>query len=459
MVINNTNHNDTIIAPSTPIGTSALSIIRLSGKNSIILTNKIFKSKNLLKVDSHTLHYGRIVFENEVIDEVVISIFKAPKSFTKENVVEISCHGSPFIIEKIISIFLNLGAKMAKHGEFTLRAFLNGNIDLSQAEAVADLISSNSKNSHKIAISHIKGNFSKKINELREELINFSSLIELELDFSEEDVEFANRKKLLITINKIIDFSNHLIDSYDSNNVLKNGVEIVIAGKPNVGKSTILNTLIDEDKAIVSSIPGTTRDIIEDTINIGGNIVRFIDTAGIRRATNKIEKIGINKAIKRAKNASIILYIFDLYQETIESIKNQISSKLLKDKNVILIGNKSDLKIKDNILNFFNKNELRIISSKKSNDIKALLDVIDNNIKRNIFKPESSISVNQRHYSSLIKVNKSIENVKRNLEEKSNTDLIALDIKYSLSYLGEITGEITNDDVLSNIFSKFCIGK
>jgi tRNA modification GTPase len=458
-VINNTNHNDTIIAPSTPIGTSALSIIRLSGKNSIILTNKIFKSKNLLKVDSHTLHYGRIVFENEVIDEVVISIFKAPKSFTKENVVEISCHGSPFIIEKIISIFLNLGAKMAKHGEFTLRAFLNGNIDLSQAEAVADLISSNSKNSHKIAISHIKGNFSKKINELREELINFSSLIELELDFSEEDVEFANRKKLLITINKIIDFSNHLIDSYDSNNVLKNGVEIVIAGKPNVGKSTILNTLIDEDKAIVSSIPGTTRDIIEDTINIGGNIVRFIDTAGIRRATNKIEKIGINKAIKRAKNASIILYIFDLYQETIESIKNQISSKLLKDKNVILIGNKSDLKIKDNILNFFNKNELRIISSKKSNDIKALLDVIDNNIKRNIFKPESSISVNQRHYSSLIKVNKSIENVKRNLEEKSNTDLIALDIKYSLSYLGEITGEITNDDVLSNIFSKFCIGK
>ena len=221
-MINNTNHNDTIIAPSTPIGTSALSIIRLSGKNSIILTNKIFKNKNLLKVDSHTLHYGRIVFKNEVIDEVVISIFRAPKSFTKENVVEISCHGSPFIIEKIISIFLSLGARMAKHGEFTLRAFLNGNIDLSQAEAVADLISSNSKNSHKIAINHIKGNFSKKINELREELINFSSLIELELDFSEEDVEFANREKLLITINKIIDFSNHLINSYDSNNVLKN---------------------------------------------------------------------------------------------------------------------------------------------------------------------------------------------------------------------------------------------
>ena len=451
--------NDTIIAPSTPIGVSAISVIRISGKNSILLSNKVFKNKDLLKVNSHTLHYGSIVYKSEIIDEVVISIFKAPKSFTKENVVEISCHGSPFIIEKIISIFLILGARMANHGEFTLRAFLNGNIDLSQAEAVADLISSNSKNSHRIAINHIKGNFSKKINELREELINFSSLIELELDFSEEDVEFANRKKLLITINKIIDFSNHLIDSYDSNNVLKNGVEIVIAGKPNVGKSTILNTLIDEDKAIVSSIPGTTRDIIEDTINIGGNIVRFIDTAGIRRATNKIEKIGINKAIKRAKNASIILYIFDLYQETIESIKNQISSKLLKDKNVILIGNKSDLKIKDNILNFFNKNELRIISSKKSNDIKALLDVIDNNIKRNIFKPESSISVNQRHYSSLIKVNKSIENVKRNLEEKSNTDLIALDIKYSLSYLGEITGEITNDDVLSNIFSKFCIGK
>ena len=451
--------NDTIIAPSTPIGVSAISVIRISGKNSILLSNKVFKNKDLLKVNSHTLHYGSIVYKREIIDEVVISIFKAPKSFTKENVVEISCHGSPFIIEKIISIFLILGARMANHGEFTLRAFLNGNIDLSQAEAVADLISSNSKNSHRIAINHIKGNFSKKINELREELINFSSLIELELDFSEEDVEFANREKLLITINKILDFSNYLIDSYDSNNVLKKGIEVVIAGKPNVGKSTILNALINDDKAIVSSIPGTTRDLIEDTITIGGNIIRFIDTAGIRKATNKIEKIGIDKAFNKAKNASIILYIFDLYNETLNSIKTQMSSEILKNKNVILIGNKSDLRIKDKILNFFIYNNLKIISTKKLNYIESLLDVINNNIKKNLFKQESSISINQRHYSSLIKVKKSVENVKKNIQTKSNTDLIALDIKYSLSYLGEITGEITNDDVLSNIFSKFCIGK
>ena len=451
--------NDTIIAPSTPIGVSAISVIRISGKNSILLSNKVFKNKDLLKVNSHTLHYGSIVYKSEIIDEVVISIFKAPKSFTKENVVEISCHGSPFIIEKIISIFLILGARMANHGEFTLRAFLNGNIDLSQAEAVADLISSNSKNSHRIAINHIKGNFSKKINELREELINFSSLIELELDFSEEDVEFANREKLLITINKILDFSNYLIDSYDSNNVLKKGIEVVIAGKPNVGKSTILNALINDDKAIVSSIPGTTRDLIEDTITIGGNIIRFIDTAGIRKATNKIEKIGIDKAFNKAKNASIILYIFDLYNETLNSIKTQMSSEILKNKNVILIGNKSDLRIKDKILNFFIYNNLKIISTKKLNYIESLLDVINNNIKKNLFKQESSISINQRHYSSLIKVKKSVENVKKNIQTKSNTDLIALDIKYSLSYLGEITGEITNDDVLSNIFSKFCIGK
>ena len=451
--------NDTIIAPSTPIGVSAISVIRISGKNSILLSNKVFKNKDLSKVNSHTLHYGSIVYKSEIIDEVVISIFKAPKSFTKENVVEISCHGSPFIIEKIISIFLILGARMANHGEFTLRAFLNGNIDLSQAEAVADLISSNSKNSHRIAINHIKGNFSKKINELREELINFSSLIELELDFSEEDVEFANREKLLITINKILDFSNYLIDSYDSNNVLKKGIEVVIAGKPNVGKSTILNALINDDKAIVSSIPGTTRDLIEDTITIGGNIIRFIDTAGIRKATNKIEKIGIDKAFNKAKNASIILYIFDLYNETLNSIKTQMSSEILKNKNVILIGNKSDLRIKDKILNFFINNNLKIISTKKLNYIESLLDVINNNIKKNLFKQESSISINQRHYSSLIKVKKSVENVKKNIQTKSNTDLIALDIKYSLSYLGEITGEITNDDVLSNIFSKFCIGK
>ena len=393
-------NNDTIIAPSTPYGLSAVSLIRLSGKKSISLTNKIFLNKDLNKVKSHTVHFGTIKYNNSIIDEVLVSIFKSPRSYTKENVVEISCHGSPYITNKIISIFIKLGVRIANKGEFTFRSFLNGNMDLSQAEAVADLISSNSKNSHKIALNHVRGNFSKKIQELRNELIDFSSLIELELDFSEEDVEFANRDKLSNTVNKILEYSKYLIDSYDATNVLKNGIEVVISGKPNVGKSTILNALINEEKAIVSSIPGTTRDIIEDTITIGGNIVRFFDTAGIRKAKNKIEKIGVNKGIEKAKNASIIIYIFDL-----------------------------------------------------------LIDTIDLNINKNIIRSESSISINQRHYDSLSKVKKAMENVKKNLKGKSNTDLIALDIKYSLSYLGEITGEITNDDVLSNIFSKFCIGK
>ena len=453
------NIYDTIVAQSTAYGESAIAIIRLTGKDAIKIANKVFPNKDLNKVKSHTIHFGDIIHKDEVIDEVLVSVFKAPNSYTKENLIEISCHGSSYIIKKIITITINLGARIANKGEFTFRSFINGNMDLSQAEAVADIISSNSKNSHKLAINHIKGVFSIKIKELRKDLIDFSSLLELELDFSEEDVEFANRKKLNETVNEIIDYSDIIIDSFKLNNVIKDGINVIILGKPNVGKSTILNALLNDEKAIISDIPGTTRDIIEDTITIGGNIVRFIDTAGIRNTIDKIEKIGIEKALKKTKEASIILYIIDLNVSNIKSIKSELESKFLKNKNVLIIGNKGDLKIKDEVKTYFKNKKHLIISGIKEKDILKLKKLIENYINLNLIREESSIMINERHYQLLKKVKNSLINVKNNIKNKSNTDLLAMDVKYALNYLGEITGEITNDEILGNIFSRFCIGK
>ena len=453
------NIYDTIVAQSTAYGESAIAIIRLTGKDAIKIANKVFPNKDLNKVKSHTIHFGDIIHKDEVIDEVLVSVFKAPNSYTKENLIEISCHGSSYIIKKIITITINLGARIANKGEFTFRSFINGNMDLSQAEAVADIISSNSKNSHKLAINHIKGVFSNKIKELRKDLIDFSSLLELELDFSEEDVEFANRKKLNETVNEIIDYSDIIIDSFKLNNVIKDGINVIILGKPNVGKSTILNALLNDEKAIISDIPGTTRDIIEDTITIGGNIVRFIDTAGIRNTIDKIEKIGIEKALKKTKEASIILYIIDLNVSNLKSVKSELESKFLKDKNILIIGNKGDLKIKDDVKTYFKNKKHLIISGIKEKDILKLKKLIENYINLNLIREESSIMINERHYQLLKKVKNSLINVKNNIKNKSNTDLLAMDVKYALNYLGEITGEITNDEILGNIFSRFCIGK
>ena len=453
------NIYDTIVAQSTAYGESAIAIIRLTGKDAIKIANKVFPNKDLNKVKSHTIHFGDIIHKDEVIDEVLVSVFKAPNSYTKENLIEISCHGSSYIIKKIITITINLGARIANKGEFTFRSFINGNMDLSQAEAVADIISSNSKNSHKLAINHIKGVFSNKIKELRKDLIDFSSLLELELDFSEEDVEFANRKKLNETVNEIIDYSDIIIDSFKLNNVIKDGINVIILGKPNVGKSTILNALLNDEKAIISDIPGTTRDIIEDTITIGGNIVRFIDTAGLRNTIDKIEKIGIEKALKKTKEASIILYIIDLNVSNIKSVKSELESKFLKDKNILIIGNKGDLKIKDDVKTYFKNKKHLIISGIKEKDVLKLKKLIENYINLNLIREESSIMINERHYQLLKKVKNSLINVKNNIKNKSNTDLLAMDVKYALNYLGEITGEITNDEILGNIFSRFCIGK
>ncbi|MAR16600.1 MAG: tRNA uridine-5-carboxymethylaminomethyl(34) synthesis GTPase MnmE [Flammeovirgaceae bacterium] len=451
--------NDTIVAQSTPQGEGAIGIIRLSGKDSIKIINKLFPSKDLSIVKSHTIHYGNLEYKNSIIDEVLVSVFIEPNSYTRENIVEISCHGSSFIIKKILSITVELGARIADKGEFTFRSFLSGNIDLSQAEAVSDLISSNSENSHKMAINHIKGVFSKKIKQLRKDLINLSSLLELELDFSEEDVEFANRDKLETLLDEIVSFNNMLLDSYKLNNVIKDGINVLILGKPNVGKSTILNSLLEDDKAIISDIPGTTRDVLEDTITIGGNLLRFIDTAGIRDTNDKIEKIGIKKALQQVEKAALILYVIDLENSSSKSIQSELDSNFLKNKNIIIVGNKNDLKIKKEVNEYFINNSLIQISAQKNEDIINLKNSLNSFIKENLVNSDSSIMINERHFAALNNVNKSIFNVKKNLKNKSNTDLLALDIKYALTHLGEITGEISNDEVLGNIFSKFCIGK
>ena len=453
------NLNDTIVAQSTPQGKGAIGIIRLSGKNSITIINSIFPSKDLSKEKSHTIHFGNIEYENDIIDEVLVSIFKEPKSYTKENIVEISCHGSNYIIKKILSITVELGARVANRGEFTFRSFLNGNIDLSQAEAVSDLISSNSENSHKMAINHIKGVFSNKIKELRKDLINLSSLLELELDFSEEDVEFANREQLENLLDEILSFNNLLLDSYKLNNVIKDGINVLILGKPNVGKSTILNGLLEEDKAIISDIPGTTRDVLEDTITIGGNLIRFIDTAGIRKTDDKIEKIGIEKALNQIEKAALILYVFDLNKTNVNSLERELNNNLYNKKHVIYIGNKGDLNVSKEVDLYFSNKKLKKISANNNNDINKLKNHINNYITKNLVSSDSSIMINERHYASLTNVNTSINNVKKNLKNKSNIDLLALDIKYALNHLGEITGEISNEEILGNIFSKFCIGK
>ena len=419
----------------------------------------MFPSKDLSKEKSHTIHFGNIEYENDIIDEVLVSIFKEPKSYTKENIVEISCHGSNYIIKKILSITVELGARVANRGEFTFRSFLNGNIDLSQAEAVSDLISSNSENSHKMAINHIKGVFSNKIKELRKDLINLSSLLELELDFSEEDVEFANREQLENLLDEILSFNNLLLDSYKLNNVIKDGINVLILGKPNVGKSTILNGLLEEDKAIISDIPGTTRDVLEDTITIGGNLIRFIDTAGIRKTDDKIEKIGIEKALNQIEKASLILYVFDLNKTNVDALERELNNDLFNKKHIIYIGNKGDLKVSKEVDLYFSNKKLKKISANNNNDINKLKNHINNYITKNLVSSDSSIMINERHYASLTNVNTSINNVKKNLKNKSNIDLLALDIKYALNHLGEITGEISNEEILGNIFSKFCIGK
>ena len=452
--------NDTIVALATPQGVGAIAVIRLSGNDAIKITNEVFKGKDLEKQASHTIHFGTIRDGEKIIDEVLVSIFVAPKSFTKENVVEISTHGSSYIVNQVIKLLIRHGARPAKPGEFTQRAFLHGQFDLAQAEAVADLIHSDSETSHQAAISQMRGGFSSEIQKLRNELIHFASMIELELDFGEEDVEFASRNELRVLVEKLLREVELLVSSFDLGNVIKNGVPTVIAGKPNAGKSTLLNALLNEEKAIVSEIAGTTRDFIEDEINIGGVIFRFIDTAGLRETTDIIEAIGVSRTQEKMKTASLILYLFDLTDTDMVEINRDINKLENQGVPFVKVANKIDKASPQFVDELKSKHPDTIfISAGQKQNLEDLKSRILELVNLDKFRTGNTIVTNIRHYDSLVKTRQSLLDVLEGLDRQITNDFLAMDIRRSLHYLGEITGEITTDDLLANIFSKFCIGK
>ena len=450
----NYKRKDTIFALATGSGLGAIAIIRVSGSEAINICKKVF-SKNIADVKSHTIHFGTINNKVDVIDEVLLSIFRNPHSFTGEDVIEISCHGSVFIQQQILQLLTKNGARMANPGEFTLRAFTNGKMDLSQAEAVADLIASESKKAHQIAINQMRGGFSDDLKKLREQLINFASLIELELDFSEEDVEFANREQFNELLLLIKEKLKKLIDSFQLGNVIKNGIPVAILGAPNVGKSTLLNAVVNEDRAIVSEIAGTTRDTIEDVINIEGMQFRFIDTAGLRDTKDTIEKIGIQKALEKAEKAKVIIYLLDATTDFKAQEKEIGKIKKLQNKMIVVV-NKTDLN--PNICETLKKKNYLFISAKNKDGIKDLTNTLISIIDTNLSSDETIIS-NSRHQEELSKTLVEIIAVIQGLNNDISGDLLAINIRQALYHLGLITGEVTTDDLLGNIFSKFCIGK
>ena len=466
-------YNDSIVALATPSGAGAIAIIRISGEDAIAIGNSVFKSikgKDLTQQKSHTLHLGHVIDNQKTLDEVLVSIFKGPHSYTGENTIEISCHGSTYIQQQIIQLLLRKGCRMANPGEFTLRAFLNGKLDLSQAEAVADLISSDNEASHQIAMQQMRGGFSNEIAKLREELLNFASLIELELDFAEEDVAFADRAQFHELLNRIEFVLKRLIDSFAVGNVIKNGIPVAIVGEPNVGKSTLLNALLNEERAIVSHIAGTTRDTIEDELVIGGIGFRFIDTAGIRETEDVVESIGIRKTFEKIEQAQVVLFLIDSLQLImdnensvkiqIEKIRNQFPLKPL-----IVVTNKIDKldskqrKQFDNQLSIINYQLLIEISAKNKTGIEELKNQLLSFVNTGALRNNETIVTNTRHYDSLLKALEEIQKVKFGLETKLSSDLMAIDIKEALYHFGMITGQVTNDELLGNIFANFCIGK
>ncbi len=461
-------NNDIICAISTPQGNGAIAIVRLSGYESIALIDKLYFSpkegKRLIDQQSHTIHFGILKDGDKLVDEVVISLYKNPNSYTGEDLVEISCHGSEYLQQQILQLLIRFGARLAKPGEFTLRAFLNGKMDLSQAEAVADLIASSSASSHKVAIEQMRGGFSNEIAGLRDRLLHFISLLELELDFSEEDVEFADRNQLNDLLNTIQELINKLLKSFDLGNVIKNGVPVAIVGHTNVGKSTLLNRILNEEKAIVSEIAGTTRDVIEDVINIEGVSFRFIDTAGIRETADTIETIGIERTYERISKASIVLLLVDAIEDTyaIEKAIKTVESKLGKsDKKLIVVVNKIDqAKVSYNFDELLRENDVVVkISAKTGENVDTLIQELLSVVNLKALNQNEVIVTNTRHYEALAKASESLQRAIDGLNTGITGDFLAQDIRETLHYLGEITGEITTDEVLGNIFKNFCIGK
>ncbi|MBS1689461.1 MAG: tRNA uridine-5-carboxymethylaminomethyl(34) synthesis GTPase MnmE [Bacteroidetes bacterium] len=454
--------NETIVALATPPGEGAIGIIRLSGKEAIAIADKIFKGKRLAAQQSHTIHFGKIADGDKIIDEVVISLYKGPRSYTGEDVVEISCHGSQYVLQQVIDLCIKNGAHMAKPGEFTQRAFLNGKLDLTQAEAVADLISSQSGAAHQAAMHNLRGGFSDELKDMREQLIKFSALIELELDFSQEDVEFADRTQLYALIDRMTYATSRLVSSFSLGNVIRNGVSVAIVGKPNAGKSTLLNSLLNEERAIVSDIPGTTRDTIEETLNINGVLFRLIDTAGIREhSTDTIENIGIERSKSAMSRADIVVYLYDVQQNDAVEIKAQEEILINAGIKYLLVGNKVD-EIGQHVAQekfAAVDGPALFISARDKENIHQLKDALYNIIAEGQVQREGTIVTNARHYAALQEVLKSLEDIKAAMDNNLPGDLIALDIRRCLYFLGEITGEVTTEDKLDYIFSKFCIGK
>lgn len=452
------HYNDTIVAIATPAGVGAIAVLRLSGADSFKIMRQLFPAKDLETQAGYTIHFGLLKYKEQLLDEVLVSVFKAPKSYTGEHSIEISCHGSIYIQQKILEACVAAGARLARPGEFTQRAFLNGKIDLTQAEAVADLIASNTGAAQKNALHNVRGGFSEQLKNMREQLITFAALIELELDFATEDVEFADRIKFFELITSMQQHTEALLNSFSLGNVIKHGVSVAIIGKPNAGKSTLLNSLLNESRAIVSDIAGTTRDTIEETLNIKGILFRLIDTAGIRSHTaDVIEGMGIEKSKEKMRQADIVLYIFDAANETAETIQEQIAEFKSAGINYLLVANKTDLQ-NSHLPQLSNEPVLKI-SAKEKTGIIALEEALYNSTVAEALTEEGTIVSNTRHFEALQNLQTYLQAIELGLQQNLSGDLLTGDINNALYQLGEITGEITNEDKLDYIFSKFCIGK
>ncbi len=449
------NNQDTICALATPNGVGAIGMIRVSGRETLAIVSKVF-SKNLMSSDSHTSHFGTIKDkQGELIDEVLVAVFLSGRSFTGEESAEISFHGSPYILQKGLNVLIEAGCRIANPGEFTQRAFLNGKMDLSQAEAVADLIASQSRSAHNVALKQLRGGFSNELKDLREKLIHFASLVELELDFAEEDVEFADRKELKTLVINVLNYIQKLSRSFEFGNAIKNGVPVAIVGAPNTGKSTLLNQLLGDDRAIVSDIKGTTRDVIEETLNIDGILFRLIDTAGIRENAEEVEAMGIQRSLQKIEQATIVLCLADGSDEKSVSEVTVWSNQLKQDypdKQILAVYNKMDLSTTVNSTGI-------AISAKKGDNIDQLKSTLVESIKGEFDLSEDTIVSNARHNEALIKTANSLEKALEGLETGVSADFVAMDIRQAMFDLGTITGDISTDDLLGNIFSKFCIGK